>query len=568
MLDIGQILDDKYEIVRPLGHGGMGAVFEALHLRIKRRVAVKVILDERLRRNSEAMARFRREASATGRIESQHIAQVLDTGEDPRTGYTYIVMELLSGMDLDALSDRLGPLPPRLVLRVLAQALLGLSKAHDAGVIHRDIKPGNLFVAKRDAGEVVVKVLDFGIAKTRNEESKQDKPATSITQSGVVVGSLDYLSPEQGMGLSDLDHRTDIWSLGIVAYKALTGTTPHGHISNVGCRLMSICQEPVRQLQDLAPWVPPSLASQVHKALSIDRSRRFQSATEWFELASLFLPDGWTIHERMLQPLNEAEKAKVSTRLVMTPTGTPASDAAAVCEAELAGEGEGALLGGACEPAKEPQRGGAAIASTGKGDPRACPKPRAGGVFERLEAAYAAAGRWDSLIDLYEGRIKTRTATAEKTELMRRLARIFGSRLRNKDRAFNLLLKAYWTDLMDTATIEQLERAAEEANRWSDLVAAGAKWLTEETTAERGLPLGIQLAKWYSEHGHADRARPLLEWAIPLSRDWPWALQRIADVYRKMGQIEDAARLVGAPPPEPSGPLVEKAAAQHVPPGL
>src|SRR5436190_7208260 len=147
------VVDGKYQIVRPLGEGGMGTVYEARHLGTGRRVAVKVIVNEALAKSPDIIARFQREARAAGSIESQHIAHVLDTGQDRDTGNPYMVMEYLHGEDVSKAIERVGPLHPELAMRIIAQACAGLQKAHDAGVVHRDIKPANLYLVHQDAGE-------------------------------------------------------------------------------------------------------------------------------------------------------------------------------------------------------------------------------------------------------------------------------------------------------------------------------------------------------------------------------------------------------------------------------
>jgi eukaryotic-like serine/threonine-protein kinase len=177
-----QVIDQKYQVVRLLGKGGMGAVYEARHVGTGRRVAVKVILNENgLPQHVDVLARFQREARAAGAIESMHITQVLDTGVDPRGGHPYLVMEYLAGEDLHQTLERLGPLSPDLALRIAVQACLGLAKAHEGGVVHRDIKPANIFLARQDAGQIWVKLLDFGIAKAKMAASKRcsRKPAPS-----------------------------------------------------------------------------------------------------------------------------------------------------------------------------------------------------------------------------------------------------------------------------------------------------------------------------------------------------------------------------------------------------
>jgi serine/threonine-protein kinase len=165
---IGKILAGKYEILRSLGEGGMGAVYEAQHVGVGRRVAVKVILAENLDKKQTQVARFEREAKLAGGIETRHICQVLDTGTDD-DGHPYMVMELMRGRDVGDQLKAHGPLLPHAALAVVVQACRGLQKAHDAGIIHRDIKPANLFLCEEEDGDVTVKVLDFGIAKIRED---------------------------------------------------------------------------------------------------------------------------------------------------------------------------------------------------------------------------------------------------------------------------------------------------------------------------------------------------------------------------------------------------------------
>jgi eukaryotic-like serine/threonine-protein kinase len=312
-----QDIDGKYRIVRLLGEGGMGAVYEARHTGTGRRVAVKVIAKESLADNPEAVARFGREARASGAIESQHIAAVLDTGVDPASGKPYLVMEFLVGEDLQQLIQRLGPLPPDVALRIAAQACVGLSRAHEAGVVHRDIKPANLFLARRDDADITVKLLDFGIAKV-----KLDQLTTSgqqnLTRSGALLGSPLYMSPEQAKGAKTIDHRTDIWSLGVVLYEALCGVTPHAHVDTLGGLIVAICSEPPRLVQEHAAWIPPEIANVVHTALALDQSARYQSAREMLDAIRALLPQGTSITESMLVGASEETRALAAPRLVVT----------------------------------------------------------------------------------------------------------------------------------------------------------------------------------------------------------------------------------------------------------
>jgi serine/threonine-protein kinase len=295
------LLDGKYQLIRQLGEGGMGAVFEARHTGTGRRVAVKVIAGEALAKGKDAVARFQREAMASGAIESQYIAHVLDTGIDPASGSPYLVMELLVGDDLEQTLARLGPLAPEVALRVAAQACLGLQKAHEAGVIHRDIKPANIFLTRLDGGETLVKVLDFGIAKMRGAETTSE--SKSLTRTGSMIGSPVYMSPEQAYGKKTIDHRTDVWSIGVVLYEMLGGITPHSDAETVGELIVRICSTPPALVQQAAPWVPPEVASIVHRALALDPAARFATAGDMYKAIRALLPTGHALDQTMFVPL-------------------------------------------------------------------------------------------------------------------------------------------------------------------------------------------------------------------------------------------------------------------------
>ena len=268
------ILDGKYQLLRQLGEGGMGAVYEARHKATGRHVAVKVIVGEALAKNAEVVRRFEREAMATGKIQSQYIAHTLDAGVDPATGSPYLVMDLFQGEDLQHAIGRLGPLQPDVALRIAAQVCLGLQKAHEADVIHRDIKPANIFLARHEESEIVVKILDFGIAKVKLDGAEAPGPA--MTRTGSMLGSPLYMSPEQARGRKTVDQRSDIWSVGVVLYEALTGTTPHAQAETIGEIIIQICATPPRPVQELAPWVPQAVADIVHKALALESCGSFR----------------------------------------------------------------------------------------------------------------------------------------------------------------------------------------------------------------------------------------------------------------------------------------------------
>jgi len=306
----GSLVDGKYRILRAIGQGGMGAVYEASHGTTGRRVAIKLIPPERIGKSIESVARFQREARANGTIESPYVVQVLDAGVDAATGSPYMAMEYLAGEDLQQLVERLGPLPAQLVLRIVLQAALGLATAHEAGVVHRDIKAANLFLARRDqsaSGELVTKVLDFGVAKLDDPLSDVGDPR--LTKTGTMVGSPVYMSPEQAVGSRQLDARSDIFSLGVTMYEALSGRPPHADCESLGALILAICSKPAPPLALSAPWVSPSLAAIVHRMLARDPAQRFASARALHAALSGELDGPPTIQAEMLVALTTASRS-------------------------------------------------------------------------------------------------------------------------------------------------------------------------------------------------------------------------------------------------------------------
>ncbi len=316
------VIDGKYAITRQLGRGGMGAVYEARHAGTGRRVAVKVIAEKVLGEDPDVLARFQREARAAGAVESQHVVHVLDSGVDAATGRPYLVMECLEGADLADTIDRLGPLPPDLALRIVAQACLGLSRAHEAGIVHRDIKSANVFLARRDEGEIVVKLLDFGIAKVRPDAFAMPQ-TDALTHSGSLLGSPYYMSPEQSQGKKGIDHRTDIWSLGIVLFEALSGATPFAQCETIGALIVALYAAKPRPVREMAPWVPAPVAAVVHRALSPEPEARFQSAAEMLAALRALLPAGQALHESQIVGVRPEKREGDTLRLSATPPAEP-----------------------------------------------------------------------------------------------------------------------------------------------------------------------------------------------------------------------------------------------------
>ncbi len=286
----------------------MGSVYEAIDASTGARVAVKVITAEAAA-SEVLMSRFAREAEAAAAIDTPHIVRVLGSGRDEERRLPFLVMEYLDGEDLHQLIKRLGALSPELALRIAAQACLGLQKAHEARIVHRDIKPANFFLAQTADGERVVKLLDFGVAKIKADPTTSSAEAAELTRTGSMLGSPLYMSPEQARGRRDLDHRSDIWSFGVVLYASLCGHTPQRDTDLLGELLILICTEAPEPLQVAAPWVAPELASLVHRALRFDPAERFQSAGEMRAAITALLAGDTRIHEQMLRPLGDGERA-------------------------------------------------------------------------------------------------------------------------------------------------------------------------------------------------------------------------------------------------------------------
>lgn len=279
---VGAVVAGKYRIERKLGEGGMGLVVAATHLALGGQVALKFLsTGQELR--PEAITRFTREAQSVARIKSEHIARVLDMGT-VESGAPFIVMELLEGQDLHKFVRKNGPLPIVDAVEFILQAAEGVAEAHAAGIVHRDLKPANLFLSRKPDGAPFVRVLDFGIAK--NVQAKKEAGDVSLTVDTDVLGSPLYMAPEQIRNPKEVDPRADVWSLGAILYKLLTGRAAF-EADNPSATLAMIVMEEPDPIHRLRPDVPPQLEAIVQRCLEKKIDQRFQSVDE---LACALLP--------------------------------------------------------------------------------------------------------------------------------------------------------------------------------------------------------------------------------------------------------------------------------------
>jgi serine/threonine-protein kinase len=259
----------RYRLERRLGAGGMSTVFLALDTVLERHVAVK-LLAEHLAEDEAFVARFRREALSAAKLQHPNIVQVFDSGQDPDSERHYIVMEFVEGPSCADLIREDKQLDPRQAVRYVMDACHGLDYAHRAGVVHRDVKPGNLLVSTESG---TLKLADFGIAKAAEQ--------TRITQVGSVLGTAAYLSPEQARG-EEAGPASDIYSLGVCAYQFLAGRLPHEYSSLTELALKQQNEE-VDPIRPLRPEIPEALDRSIRVALHVDPAQRYRSALEMAE---------------------------------------------------------------------------------------------------------------------------------------------------------------------------------------------------------------------------------------------------------------------------------------------
>ena len=269
---VGTILEGGYRIDGLVGEGGMGAVYEATHLRLRKRVAVKVMTRE-LAANSEALTRFHREAVVTAGLGDPHIVQVIDFNLTA-AGEPFLVMEFLTGEDLDHRLRRARRLSPAQTIRIIKQVASALTTTHEKSIVHRDLKPANIYLVEAGGQSDFVKVLDFGISKVRTASTK-------LTKTSSIMGTPNYMSPEQAKGkIEDIDESTDQWALACIAWECLSGEGPFTG-ENVPSILIKIVHEPPPSLIPKVADLHPQVEDVLLRALAKNKSDRFASVNDF-----------------------------------------------------------------------------------------------------------------------------------------------------------------------------------------------------------------------------------------------------------------------------------------------
>ena len=266
---IGQTIEGRYKVEALLGEGGMGLVYRARHTALGKTLAIKVLRPD-VSKDDEVLQRFKQEAQSASNIGNQHIVDVSDFGVTPN-GATYFAMEFLDGVDLITAVDESKKMKADRVVHIGKQLCRALGAAHDAGIVHRDLKPENVYLIRRNGDDNFVKVLDFGIAKVADS-------GTRLTRAGEVFGTPHYMSPEQSGG-KEVDHRTDIYALGVMFYEMLTGQVPFDADNMMGILTKHMYEDPIPPTVR-EPMIPDGLEAVVLKCLAKDRQHRYQSMAE------------------------------------------------------------------------------------------------------------------------------------------------------------------------------------------------------------------------------------------------------------------------------------------------
>lgn len=320
----GAVVGGKYLVRRVIGRGGMGVVVECWHADLERRVAVKLLKE----RSDERIARFLREARLAASLQSEHVARVLDAGRGP-DGVPFMVLEYLEGRDLDSELEERVTLPVSLAVLYVLQASEAIAEAHERGIVHRDLKPSNLFLAERLDGSTAVKVLDFGI-------SKSAELVGQVTETGSLLGTPLYMSPEQVRDPRDADARSDIWALGVILHELASGQLPFrgDSLPALGAAIVSDAPIPLRSA---VPDAPEGLDRVIARCLEKDPSRRYQSVADLARALATFAPEDGALYARRIAALTGASMRSGRHRIESLPgTDAPTIDPDAVTVAASA----------------------------------------------------------------------------------------------------------------------------------------------------------------------------------------------------------------------------------------
>ncbi|MGE0867840.1 MAG: serine/threonine protein kinase [Kofleriaceae bacterium] len=311
---VGATLSGRYLVTRKVGQGGMGAVYEATHTLIGKRVAVKVLLEKYAQREA-IVKRLKQEAQLASSVGNEHIIDITDFGET-EDGRTFVVMEFLDGESLAECLSRETKLPEQRILRIVSQAASALAAAHDKGIVHRDIKPENLFLQRRKNDDFV-KVVDFGISKSLRATGEDEEP-TRLTQTGMVLGTPLYMSPEQARGDDELDHRVDVYALGVIMYETATGCVPYAG-NNYLSVISQVLNEDPKPLRQLRPDLSEEFEAIVLKAMAKDRADRYPSAGALLRDITALLDDPTrsTERARITGPRRKAGQRRSGTKVVV-----------------------------------------------------------------------------------------------------------------------------------------------------------------------------------------------------------------------------------------------------------
>ncbi|HEX3774076.1 MAG TPA: protein kinase [Polyangiaceae bacterium] len=332
----GEIIAGKYRVDRVLGVGGMGVVVAAEHLQLGQRVAIKFLLEQTMTA-PDSVARFVREAQAAARIQSEHVARVLDVAT-LETGAPYMVMEFLEGCDLAELLEKRGPLPLIEAVGYLLEACEGVAEAHAAGIVHRDLKPANLFLCQRGAGRTLIKVLDFGISKAQTPSSAPGA-ALTLTKTSAIVGSPVYMSPEQMASAKTVDARTDIWSLGVSLFELVTGQRPFGG-ETLTELIANVLRLPPPSVRELQASIPSEFETALAGSLEKERAQRYQTVADFAAAIAPFGPSHSSgAVERIAQTLGVTQRIAAGIALDATQRAPQPSRPVPVVSAQAVAHG-------------------------------------------------------------------------------------------------------------------------------------------------------------------------------------------------------------------------------------